>query len=171
MLIPKDVSKRKFKKGDIVILLKDLDLGHYIITKGHELIYWGYGDYGIIVKIPETGTILRKSRPEITHKVTMEESKKISIRVKERRKFINFIEEKCPHKDYTYEDRDKVDVCRASKKDRLRNYSSSYCNPRIECFQHIPKDKYKNNSFILNYNRKIKLKKIKQLNNGDIKTS
>jgi signal peptidase I len=79
MLIPKDVSRRKFKKGDKVIL-QDLDMDYYIITKGHELIYWGYDDWGDIVKIPDNGTIINKQRPNITHKVSINEAKKISIK-------------------------------------------------------------------------------------------
>jgi len=154
---------RKFKIGDTVILTEDYYFTTFMLTTGHELEIIGKDGYGFILEEKELGIIIKKcSIMKFTHKVTLEESKKSYKNWKDKNKFIKFIKDNCPEKDYTYEDREKVDTCRWREKERRKdNYGWKYCKPDYDCFHYIPEDKFKNNSFILNYNRKVKLKKLK----------
>ena len=61
-------------------------------------------------------------------------------------------------KDWTYDDRDRIDICKDDLGEKY--YSGRYCKPSCECIKYIPVKLYKNNSFILNYSRKLKLIKI-----------
>jgi len=161
MLIPKDISNRKFNKGDTVIILDDIERDYYTITKGHEMIYMGTDGYGPILLEPETKKIIKKiSHIRLTHKLTFKEAESINKIVKDRRKFIKFIEDNCSHKGTGYWERDRYDSCELKNN---RSFSNDECKCTIECFKHIPKEKYENNSFILNYNRKVKLNKLKKL--------
>lgn len=153
---------KKFKIGDKIILTKEIERSYYMFTQGHELTIVGKNDWGFIFKDEETGIILKRtSIINYTHKVTLKESKKLHKNYNDRNKFMDFIVENCPQKDYTYEDRDKVDICKWREKEKKNNCGWKYCKPCFDCFKFITEDKYKNNSFILNYNRKIKLKKLK----------
>jgi len=162
MLIPKDISNRKFKEGDIVVILQDIDRDYYTITKGHEMVYMGTDDWGPVLLEPETGKIVRKALrlKEFTHKVSFTESTKINTNVKDKRKYLKFILDNCPKKGQGFYDRDTYISCKLIKR---IYFSNDECKCKFECFEHIPESKYKNNSFILNYNRKIKLKKLKKL--------
>jgi len=165
MIIPRS-SSSKIKEGDKVVLTKDVMMGHYIVTTGHILIYVGpvenYSNSAIL-KDEETGLILKDVDTRSFSKwvETVEEGWRIQKNISDRYKFMKFIPEHCPHKDYTYEDRDKVDICRPRANERRTdNYGWKYCRPEIDCFQHIPEEEYINNSFILEYNRKMKLSKL-----------
>jgi len=163
---------RPFKIGDTVILTENYQRSSYMLTIGHELIIVGKDDWGFIFKETEEGMILKKcSNMAYTHKVTLKESKKSHKNHNEAYRFLKFIDDNCPQKSYTYEDRDKVDTCKWREKERRTDNSGwKYCKPSCECIKYIPEKKYENNSFILNYNRRLKLKKLKKLNHGNIKT-
>jgi hypothetical protein len=60
--------------------------------------------------------------------------RKLVLNVREKIKFINFISENCPQKDYTYEDRDKVDICKVSDYQNKNRWN--YCKPCFECMKH-----------------------------------
>ena len=166
MIIPKLSNNiRKFRIGDSVILTEDFHRATYMLTRGHELTIIGKDDYGFILEEKELGMIIKNCRGmNFTHKVTLEESKKGYIYLRGEYKFIKFIVDNCPQKNYTFEDRDQVDICNWRKKSEKykKNYGWKYCKPCADCFQYIPEEKYKDNIFILNYNRKLKLNKIKQ---------
>jgi len=158
---------RKFKIGDTVVLTKNYHLNTFMLTVGHELVITDKDDYGFIFKEKERGMIIKNCPSmEYSHNVSLEESKITRKNWDDKNKFIKFIGENCPEKDYTYEDREKVDICSWREKERKNNYGWKYCKPDCDCFQFIPEEKYKNKPFILNYNRKLKLNKI---SNGSIK--
>ena len=155
---------KKFKVGDTIVLLEDVQRSYFMLTRGHELTIVGKDKYGFIYKDEESGIIIKNAQTmKYTHKQTLEESKKINKNFKDKNKFLKFIKDKCPHKGTGYWDRDSYDSCNLMGN---RSFSNDECRCKFECFRHIPEEKYKNNSFILNYNRKIKLKK---LSNGNIK--
>jgi hypothetical protein len=165
MLIPKDVSNRKFKDGDKVMLIKDISLTYVNITKGHEMIFVEDDKYSPLLKEPNTGIIVKNLNfSDFTHNVTFKEARTINKNVKDKIKFIKFIKDNCPNKDVGYWDRDQYDSCNL-KNNRL--FANDECDCSFECFKYIPKEKYKNNSFILNYNRKIKLNKLKKLSSNN----
>lgn len=160
MIIPRSASS-KIKKGDKVIVTKDIYKGNYIVTTGHVLIYVGEDAWGPALLDEETGITINKiSRDWYSKWVdSIDTGQKIEKQISDKIKFLEFIVDNCPKKDYTYEERDRVDTCKVGKgKD---HYPVIYCKPSVECFQYIPEEKYKDNSFILDYNRRIKLKKLK----------
>ncbi len=156
---------QKFKIGDTIILTEDYFRNTFMLTRGHELTITGKDSYGFIMEENEMGMIIKKcSDMKYTHKATLEESKRKHKNWKDEKKFVKFIEERCPKKDYTYEDRDRVDICKAKERSKKTGYCQYYCSPSTNCIQYIPKEKYKDNSFILDYNRKLKLKKLSNKN-------
>jgi len=163
MIIPTLGSIKKFKIGDSVILTEDVQRSSYILTRGHELTIIGKDGWGFIFREEENGMILKKcSTLKYTHKTTIEESKRFQKNWRDKNKFHKFIKDNCPQKSYTYEDREKVYTCKWRENQKVtNNYGWKYCKPCADCMQYIPENKYKDNSFILNYNRKIKLKKLK----------
>lgn len=156
---------KKFKVGDTIVLLEDVQRSYFMLTRGHELTIVGKNNYGFIYKDNESGIIIKNAQTmKYTHKQTLEEAKIINKNYKDKHKFLNFIEDKCPHKDIGYWDRDQYTSCKLMDN---RSFANDECRCSFECFKHIPDSKYKNNSFILNYNRKIKLNKLKKLSFED----
>jgi len=155
---------RKFQIGDEIILTEDVHRSHYMLTRGHELIIIGKDDYGWIFKDEETGIVIKNAQNiKFSHKVTLEESKRFLKNYKDKNKFLKFIKDNCSNKSVGYWDRDQYDSCKLIDN---RSFSCDECMCKFECLKYVPEDKYENNSFILNYNRKLKLNKLK---NGSIK--
>lgn len=152
---------RKFKIGDIIVLLEDVQRSYYMLTRGHELTIVGKNDYGFIFKDEETGIIIKNAQVmKYTHKHTLEESKRINKNFKDKNKFIKFIKDHCSKKDVGYWDRDQYQSCKLKNN---RSFANDECKCIFDCFKYVSEYKYKNNFFILNYNRKIKLNKLKKL--------
>jgi len=150
---------RNFKIGDTVILTEDIQRGYYMLTRGHELTIIGKDGHGFIFQENETGIVLKNCQVmKYTHKVTLEDSKRLLKNYKDKNKFIKFIKDNCPKKDIGYWDRDSYDACKIIGN---RSFSNDSCVCKFDCLKYIPKSKYENNFFILNYNRKIKLNKLK----------
>lgn len=154
MIIPKDIRKNKFKNGDKVVLLKKIERNFYNITEGHEFVYLGKDDYGYILLDEETGIIIDHiySDSFLTLKLNYNQAKDIHKKIKDKNKLNSFILKNCPNKDISYHDRDEIDVCKIN--------SNRYCQPSLKCMEHISKDKYKNNTFVKNYIRNLKINNI-----------
>lgn len=151
---------RKYKIGDIVILTNDVKKNSYMITVGHELIIIDKNERGFIFQDEETGLVIKQLSPiDYTHKISVDESKQIHKRIKDKWKYLDFIVKNCPHKGFEYDDRDKVDTCKI-RRWREKNRISHYCKPCTECIQHIDYEKIKKNNFVVKYSRLVKMKKI-----------
>jgi len=155
---------RKFKVGDKVVLLEDVERGYFMLTRGHELTIIDKDGYGWVFKDEETGIVIKNMQCiKLSHKVTLEDSKRLLKNYKDKNKFIKFIKDNCTKKDYGYWERDRYDSCKLKNN---HSFSNDECICKFDCLKYVPKSKYENNSFILNYNRKLKLNKI---SNGNIK--
>jgi len=152
---------RKFKIGDEIILTEDYHIGYFMLTRGHELTIIGKDDNGFKFKENENGIVIKNGQTmKYTHKISLEDAKRLRKNYNDKNKFLKFIKDNCSKKGTGFYDRDSYDSCKL-----IKNYSftNDECKCKFECFEYIPEKKYKNNLFILNYNRKIKLKKLKKL--------
>ena len=109
---------RKFKIGDIVVLTKDVKKTSFMLTVGHELTITNIDKdgYGFIFRDEETGLIVKQiSIIDYIHKISVEELKQIHKKVKDKKKYFEFIFKNCLNKDFRYEYRDRVDICKLKK--------------------------------------------------------
>jgi hypothetical protein len=153
MIVPytETYGSRKIKPGDKVVVTKQINRPYYCITVGHILTYIGCNkerNPGDILKDEETGLIVE----EVSvldyqyYEESIGDSEKKYINKKEKEKFLGFIKQTCTGNSGRYSS------C---------PYFYGACKPKLSCIEHIPEKEYKDNRFILNYIRKIKIKKIR----------
>lgn len=160
MIIPFDKSKNSYDIGDKVTIIKSIQLDTCYVTEGHEFIIVddekrkGYSNYYKLKDI-DSDVILRTTSDNFKIKIDYHKSILISEKIKNKKKFIDFILKNCPNKYDKYDDREVYDACKLKK--------TSYgevCQPCISCISYINKDKIKKDEFISSYLRGIKIKKI-----------
>lgn len=131
--------------GDKVTVISQINRGYYCITVGHVLTFMGTDSRhnpGDILKDEETGLIITKvSCLDYTkYEPDLETARKNYIERKEKEKFIEFIRKNC--------------------RERCGDQEHGNCKHGVYCIEHIPEEEYKDNDFIFNYMRKLKLRVV-----------
>ena len=160
MIVPlTEIYGKKVKPGDKVVVIKPIHNPYCIVTIGHVLTYIGDDpkhNPGGILKDEETGLIFKQICTLSYHlyEPSIEIAKKKYIDTIEKQKFLNFIENRCPHRGHSNEHF----ICKIQQGTKV---FKNHCNPGCNCIEQLPEKLYKDNFFIFNYKRKIKMKKIK----------
>ena len=145
----------KISVGDTVILRQDYNLSFGTLTRGHLFIVIEKSNQKVKV-VDESNYELILDESIVTRNVSMEEAKEIDIINKERHRIMNIIITKCPHKDYSYDEYERFDVCKLKTLTHLRNDT---CKPSLECAKYC-NDKTRNKLKIPL--RSLKLKNLKK---------
>jgi len=161
--------KPKFKVGDIIISLFDINLEYYRFTPYHEFTIISHNDEdGYTIKDNELGIELvvdshYKKNPihdllkNFTIKTDLNTARKRSNYLNRKKNFIEFIRTNCPNLSYGYDEYERYETCKIKK-----GYCNS-CNISEDCICHISSDAVNKNSDVIKYIRDKKLKKIKNI--------
>jgi len=134
-------GRKKVEPGDKVVLIRSIQGPYFVISTGHILTYLGceYGQNpGEMLKDEETGLIVKHVSilDYQIYEPSLEKARKIYIDKIEKRKFLKFIKENC------------------------KEHHQGECTSN--CIEYIKEDRYKDNKFVLNYIRKLKLNELQK---------
>ena len=151
------IKQEKFNIGDIVINVLPFEYDYCYIHIGHGFTVIKYDDKydNYILKDNESDMIFDARINQITLVIDLKTAKNHYIEVNNRKKAIGFICENCPNRKISYHHRDEYDGCLLDNS----SYHQS-CNPLLDCIKYIEHDKIKNNKFIYDYFRNLKVKNL-----------
>lgn len=151
------IKQNKFNVGDIVINTEPIINDYCHIHIGHKFTILLYDEkYATYTLYDEDSGIKISVRVNVLSLVTdIKTAKKYYEDDKNKKEAIKFICKHCPNKSEEIDHRDVYDACSLDKK----SYYPS-CKPQLECVKYIEYDKIKNNKFIYDYFRNLKVKKL-----------
>lgn len=161
MIIPISIYS-KFKKGDEVILIKNIYTDYALFCKGHILYFEKkVKDYSLYILIDKDGNELQASKDEFTLKSDIKTTEKEWYNYYQKLHFENFMSKSdwnnkgvnCPNIDFEIEDRDYVKVCKLKK-----TYNNS-CKPNLGCTKYLNLKEVTDKK-VLEYIRKSKINRI-----------
>lgn len=158
MFIPIDIGQKEYKKGDVVVSIKEIRTGYGFFTVGHEFTVMGkVPKYSSFRLTDNEHNIVIKTEPDnFTLKTDIDEARTICIDITEKRKAISFIKEHCSQQDFDFDEYDKYTSCKLKK-----GYSNNACTCKLSCIGYVNSEKIDKNDFMKIYLRKIKIKKLK----------
>lgn len=160
MIIPINTEIKNYKTGDKVTLVKEISCGYAMFTVGHELVVIEkIKDYSYYtLKDEENDIIITKIFPQFfTLKTDLIETKDIYMKKKNKKKFIDFIFNNCPHRGNDSWDRDEYVSCGLMFN---RSFGQNECKCKTSCINQIRQKDIDNDDFIKTYMRKLKIKEI-----------
>lgn len=163
MIIP-IYNNYKFKEGDIIISLKDINYGFCVFTKKHEFtIKHIKSPYEINNKIIDNENGIEVSigtLDDFTLKCDLNAAKKRFVYLNNNSYLSSFILKNCPNKDYSYEEYTRYDSCKIKSP---YGYNDECIVDIEKCISHIPLSIVKKDEKILEILRLRKIKKIKNV--------
>ena len=146
-------GRKKVEPGDKVVLIRSVQGPYFVISTGHVLTYIGCEtgqNPGEMLRDEETGLIVKHVSilDYQIYEPSLEKARKIYIDKKEEQEFIKFVKDNCSY--------NRFDRC--YNKDNMPDFDGC----KSTCIEYVKEDKYKDNEFILNYKRKLKLKKLQE---------
>jgi len=144
----------KVKPGDKVVVIRNIQGPYYVILTGQVMTYLGTEsgqNPGEMLKDEETGFVAKHISilDYQIYQPSLEKARKIYIDKKEEQKFIKIIKSFCPYY--------RAGGCYNTER---RKEDNNECS--VECIEYVKEDKYKDNEFVLNYIRKLKLNELQK---------
>lgn len=153
MFIPND-KKGNYKKGDVVLLLDDLEISYGKFTQGHTFIIDDKNGYGYIMTDTEHNITVKKIHSnQISRVISCDKAKQLQINRVNKWKYNEFCTKNCPHKGTGFDHYDKYDYC------KIKKGYQPLCRPDSKCVDYIDHDKIVKNEFMTRYLRGLKIKK------------
>ncbi len=162
MIIPySETSSRKIKIGDKVVTTSFIKRRYFMVSVGHILTYMGNDkkhNPGDILKDEETGLLIERVSilDYDLYEPSLEVAKKKHIDKKEKEIALIFIKNNCEHHGGS------SSTCKEVIPHKTHpEIGTNNCKPKLSCMEYVPKSKYKDNKFIFNYIRKMKMERLK----------
>jgi hypothetical protein len=146
-----------FKKGDDVILIRQIIEPYAIFCVGHKFKVTGEDGYGYTL-IDEDGIKIKErgiDKSYITKVIGYFDAKEQHESYIEMEYIKKYIQQRCPNKTQEISDREYYDGC------KLQTNRYIECNPTLNCLKYLEESEIKDEKIKL-YLRKLKIKDIKK---------